>query len=323
MNILSLKHSLRLLAATCLMVPALAAAQAYPSKPIRVVVPFAVGSGTDILTRVVFEEMQKSMGANFIVDNKPGASAQIAADFVAKSAPDGYTIFMGTNTAMSANPFLFKKLPYDPNKDFTPIARVNYFVFVLAVSGPSTYKSAQDVVDRARASGTPLTYGFGNSTGQVGAAHFARGGKFAATPIAYKSTPPALTDLSSGQIEFMFVDWAAAQSYLKGGRIRALAVQSDKRSALVPELPAVGDVVPGFGFNAWGGLFGPAGLPADIVRKLHAEVTKAIAVPAVRERMHSLGLEPAPMTVEEFPKFVDEQYLLWGQRIKEAGIVAE
>ncbi|HMN80783.1 MAG TPA: tripartite tricarboxylate transporter substrate binding protein [Burkholderiaceae bacterium] len=318
-----MKHLHRWLALAALAVPLFAQAQAYPSKPIRVVVPFAVGSGTDIVTRVVIDEMQKSMGGTFIVDNKPGASAQIAADFVAKSPPDGYTIFMGTNTAIAANPHLFKKLPYDPIKDFTPIARVNYFVFLLAVGNDLPVKTPKELIARANASANGLTYGHGNSTGQVAGAHFVHGSKIKATVIPYKSTPPALTDLSSGQIDFIFVDLAASQSYLKGGRIRAIAVQSDQRSALVPDLPPVGDTVPGYNFTAWGGLFGPAGMPRDIVARLNAETNKALASPTVKERMAAQGLEPAPMSVEEFNRFVPEQLVLWGERIRAAGIQPE
>ena len=308
-----------LLAATA----ASAWSQPYPTKPIRVVVPFAVGSGTDILARLVTDELQKNLGVAFIVDNKPGASGQIAAEAAAKGDPDGYTLMMTTNTAHSANPFLFKKLRYDPLKDFTPVARVNYFLFALAVKADSPIRTPQDLLNYARANPGKVSYGFGNSTGQVAGAHFVKYGRIDAAPIPYKSTPPAMTDIAVGQVDFMFVDWAAAQSFIKANKIKLIAVQSDQRSALLPDLPPVGDTVPGFSFAIWGGLIAPVGTPPAIVNTLNAAVNKVLTTPAIRERMMGLGLEPAPASVEEFRKFTIEQHAQWGKSIRDAGIQPE
>lgn len=300
-----------------------AAAQAYPSRPIRVIVPFAVGSGTDILTRLITEELQKSLGQPFVIDNKPGASSQIAAEAAAKAEPDGYTLMMTTNTAHSANPHLFKKLRYDPLKDFTPIARVNYFLFALAVKADSPIRTPQELVAHVRANPGKFSYGFGNSTGQVAGAHFVKYGRMDAQPVPYKSTPPAMTDIAVGQVEFMFVDWAAAQSFIKAGKLKLIGVQSDTRSAMLPELPPVGETVPGFTFTVWGGMIGPAGMPPAIVQTLNAAVNKVLATPAVRERMMGLGLEPAPMSLEDFRRFTVEQHAAWGKSIRDAGIQPE
>lgn len=298
----------------------LASAQTYPSRPIRVIVPFGAGSGTDILTRTITEDMSKTLGTTFIVDNKPGGSAQIAAEATANAAPDGYTIMMTTNTAHSSNPHLFKKLRYDPLKDFTPIARVINFGFVLAVKGDSPYKTPQDLVAHMKANPGKYSYGHGNSTGQIAGAHFAKSAGLDVTAVAYKTTPPAMTDLAAGQIEFMFVDIAASKTFVDSGKLRLIGMQSDKRSSLAPDLPPVGDVTPGLTFDAWGGLVGPAGIPADIVAKLNAAANKALANPAVREKMLSVGLEPIPTGVDEFRKFAIEQHTIWGNAIRNAGI---
>ena len=315
----------RLFAALMLLMASAAASaqQTYPNRPIKVIVPFAVGSGTDILTRLVTDELQKSLGVPFVIDNKPGASSQIAAEAAAKADPDGYTLMMTTNTAHSANPHLFKKLRYDPLKDFTPIARVNYFLFALAVNADSPVRTPQDLVARVRGNPGKCSYGFGNSTGQVAGAHFVKYGKMDAQPVPYKSTPPAMTDIAGGQVEFMFVDWAAAQAFIKSGKLKLIGVQSDTRSAMLPDLPPVGETVPGFNFTVWGGLIGPAGMPPAIVQTLNAAVNKVLATPAVREKMMASGLEPAPMSLEDFRKFTVDQHAAWGRSIRDAGIQPE
>ena len=300
-----------------------AAAQTYPSKPIRVIVPFAVGSGTDIVTRMVTEDMGKTLGVNFVIENKPGASGQIAAEALVAAEPDGYTIMMTTNTAHSANPHLFKKLRYDPLKDTTPIAKVIQFVFVLAVKADSPVKTPQDLVARVKATPGKFSYGYGNSTGQVAGAHFAKVAGLDVAPIAYKSTPPAMTDIGGGTIEYMFVDVAASQVFVRSNKLKMIGLQADKRSPLLPDLPPVGDITPGFNFNVWGGLIGPARLPANVVTTLNAAANKALNNPAIREKLISQGLEPVPTSVEEFGKFVVEQHAAWGKSIRAAGIEPE
>ena len=305
-------------------VPA-AFAQAYPSRPIRFIVPFAAGAGVlDIMARLVGQHLGASIGQQVIIDNRPGAGGNVGAEVAAKAVPDGYTMLMGA-VALVVSPFLYAKLPFDPLADLAPVTQVNSAPLMLVVHPSLPVNSVAELIAYAKARPGALNYG----SGGVGATPFLATELFKSMAgidvvhVPYKGGAPALADLVAGQLSFMIENVPGTLPFVKDGKLRALAITSRQRLALVPELPAVGDVVPGFGFNAWGGLFGPAGMPADIVRKLHAEATRAIASPAVRERMHALGLEPAPMTVEEFPKFVDEQYLLWGQRIKEAGIVAE
>jgi tripartite-type tricarboxylate transporter receptor subunit TctC len=297
-------------------------AEEYPARPVKVVVPFAAGSGTDIIARLVVDELRKDLGGTFVVENRQGASGQIAASAVARAAPDGYTLMVSTNTAHSANPFLFKKISYDPIQDFTPIGRINYFVFVLLVNADLPVTTTSELIQHAHKT-RKISFAYGNSTGQLAGALLSRSSKMDALAAPYKSTPPALTDLAGGQVDFMFVDWASAQGSVKGGRVRAIGVQADQRSSLLPGIPAVGETVPGYTFVGWGGLFGPAGLPAPIVDKLNASLNKALAAPIVRQRMADMGLEPAPSTPQVFSTFVREQLDVWGSKIREVGIAPE
>ncbi|CAN5440000.1 tripartite tricarboxylate transporter substrate binding protein [soil metagenome] len=298
-----------------------AAAQAYPTRPIRLVVPFAAGSGTDVMTRTLIEDVSAGLNANFIIDNRPGQNGSIAAELVSKATPDGYTLLLGTSSAHSANPWLYKKLHYAPVKDFTPIARTTNFPFVLVVSGKSPSMTIADFL--ASAKSNKLTMGYGNATGQVAGGHLMHVAKFTAVGVPYRSTPPAIVDLVGGQFDFMFVDLASSQAMVKEGKLRPLAMMSDATSPLMPGLPGLGETFPGFNYVAWGGLMGPAGVPKDIVTKLNAEVVKSLNKPAIRERFAALGLEPFPSGVDEFAAFMVEQQAAWGAQIKAAGIEPE
>jgi len=272
---------------------------------------------------VVTEELRASMGANFVIDNRAGASGQIAAELVAKANPDGYTLFLSTNTPHSANPFLFKKINYDPVRDFDAVARMIYFVFILVVNPNSNIRTVPELIAHVKANAGRISYAFGNSTGQVNGAYFVSAAKLDALPVPYKSTPPAMTDLISGQVQFMFVDAASSQGHVKSGRLRAIAVMSDKRSDLFPDLPAVGETVPGFDTVPWAGMFAPAGTPKAVINRLNTEIVKAINKPAVNQRLAEMGLAPGPSTPAELDRFVKEQLAAWGKKIKDAGIQPE
>jgi len=302
---------------------ALAVAQNFPDKPIRVVVPFAAGSGTDILARIVTEEMRTSMGANFVIDNRAGASGQIGAELVARANPDGYTLFLSTNTPHSANPFLFKKINYDPIKDFAAVSRMIYYVFILIVNPNSGIKTVPELITYVKANPGKISYAFGNSTGQVNGAYFTSAAKLDALPVPYKSTPPAMTDLIAGQVHYMFVDAASSQGHVRSGRLRAIAVMSDKRSDLFPDLPGVGETVPGFDTVPWAGMFAPAGTPKAVINRLNTEIVKAINKPSVNQKLAESGLQPSPSTAEELDRFVKQQLAAWGKKIKDAGIQPE
>jgi tripartite-type tricarboxylate transporter receptor subunit TctC len=301
----------------------IAAAQSFPDKPIRVLVPFAAGSGTDILARIVTEEMRATMGANFVIDNRAGASGQIAAEVVAKANPDGYTLFLSTNTPHSVNPFLFKKINYDPVRDYAAVARMIYFVFILAVNPNSGIRTVPDLIAYTRANPGKTSYAFGNGSGQVNGAYLVGAAKLDTLAVPYKSTPPAMTDLIAGQVQWMFVDAASSQGHVKSGRLRAIAVMSDKRSDIFPDLPAVGETVPGFDTVPWAGMFAPAGTPKAVINRLNSEIVKAINKPAVNQKLADIGLQPGPSSPGELDLYVKAQLAAWGKKIKDAGIQPE
>ena len=298
-------------------------AQNYPDKPVRVILPFAAGTGTDILARIVTEELRTAMGANFVIDNRAGGSGQIAAELVAKANPDGYTLFLSTNTPHSANPFLFKKLNYDPIKDFAPVSRMIYYVFILAVSPNLNVRTVPELIAYVKANPGKTSYAFGNSTGQVNGAYFVSAAKLDSLPVPYKSTPPAMTDLIGGRVHWMFVDTASSQGHVKAGRLRAIAVMGEKPLDTLPDLPPVGATVPGFDTLPWAGMFAPAHTPKRIIAKLNAEIVRAIEKPAISQRLVDVGLQPAPSTPAELDRFVKQQLAAWGKKIKDAGIQPE
>jgi tripartite-type tricarboxylate transporter receptor subunit TctC len=267
--------------------------------------------------------MRTAMGANFVIDNRAGASGQIAAELVAKANPDGYTLLLSTNTPHSVNPFLFKKINYDPVKDFDAVARMIYYIFILVVNPSSNVKTVPELIAYVKANPGKTSYAFGNGSGQVNGAYLASAAKLDSLPVPYKSTPPAMTDLIAGQVQWMFVDGASSQGHVKTGRLRAIAVMSDKRSVIFPDLPAVGETVPGFDTVPWAGMFAPAHTPKAIINKLNTEIVKAINKPAINQRLADLGLAPGPSTPAELDKFVKEQLAAWGKKMKDAGIQPE
>lgn len=304
---------------------ATATAQPYPSRPVRIVVPFAAGSATDIMARIIADELRATFNESFVIDNKPGASAQIGAELVAKAAPDGYTLFVTTNTSHSANPFLFKKLPYDPIKDFTPIANIMRIPVVIVVNPKLPVNSLNELVAYAKANPGKLSFGYGNSIGQVVGASFAKRTGLDVITVPYKSTPQAITDVLGGQISYSVADFASGQAFIKEGRLKALAVSSVKRSSLMPDLPAMSESkgLEGFDLIAWVGMLGPAGMPKDIVDKLNAAVRKALTKPEVREKIAGFAAEVASSTPDEMAVFLRDQLASWGNSVREAGIQPE
>ena len=304
--------------------PAFAQA-AYPNKPVKIIIGFGPGSGTDILARMIAEELRVTLGQPFIVDNRPGASAQIAASAVAKSTSDGYTLFLTSNSSHSVNPHMFKKLPYDPIADFTPIGGIAYFPFILAVNASLPVKTPQEFVAYARANRGKLNYAYGTPTVQIPAEALNRLEKLEATGIPYKSSPAAMTDVIGGQAQFLVVDLASARPHLLSGRLRALAVTTAKRSALAPELPTIEESLGlrDFDLAAWTGLFGPAGLPKEVTDKLSSTLLQILAKPEVRERILASGAEPTPSDTPAFAALVKRQLEVWGRKVADAGIQPE
>jgi tripartite-type tricarboxylate transporter receptor subunit TctC len=302
-----------------------AAAQPYPARPVKMIVPFAAGSGSDIVARILADELRKGMNQSFLVENKPGASAQIAAEAVAKSAPDGYTLFVTTNTANSANPWLFKKINYDPIKDFTPVARVTYHPYVLIVRPDSGIASVRDLVEKARANPGKMNYGYGSSTSQVAGAAFVHRAGLDVTAVPYKSMPGVLTDVIGGRLDFVFADLTSIHGHVQAGQLKPIAFTLLQRASQLPGVPTVAET-PGFeGYEvtSWIGIVGPANLPRDIVQRLNAEVNRILQRPEIRTRLAELGGETAPGTPDEFSAFMRQQLESWRVKIQAAGIQPE
>ena len=309
----------------CLAGSQTAHAQAYPVRPVKIVVPFAAGAATDIVARLVADELRGAMGQNFVIDNKPGASARIGAEAVATAPADGYTLLVTTNTTHSANPHLFKKLNYDPIRDFAPISGLMHIPVIVVVHPKSPVHSLQELIDYSRARPGKVSYGYGNSIGQVTGAAFAKAAGIDVIATPYKSSPQAMTDLLGEQIGYAVTDMAAGQALVKSGKLRALAVSSEKRSSILPELPTMAETpaLAGFELIAWVAMFAPAGTPYEIVNRLSLEVRKALAKPEVREKIIGYSAEVTPSSPEQLAAFVKAQLAGWGKRIKDAGIEAE
>lgn len=310
-------------AAALLLSPAVLA-QAYPNKVVKLVVPFAAGSGTDAVARITAQNLTDALGQQVIVDNKPGANGAIAAEFVARSPADGYTLFMTTNTTHSANPSLMKKINYDPVKDFAPVSRMGNLPFMLVVNPDLPVKSVQELIDYARKNPGKVSYGTGNSTGIVAGATFGLANKIEILHVPYKSTPPAMTDVMGGQVSMMFTDLASGIGNVKAGRMRALAVTTAKRSALVPDLPSMEEAgVPNFDLNSWNGVFAPAGTPPEVISRLNAELVRMVARPEVKEKLAQIGFDAFTSTPAELDAFVRSELVKWAKLVKDAGIEAE
>jgi tripartite-type tricarboxylate transporter receptor subunit TctC len=308
--------------------PGAALAQAgWPSKPVRIVVPFAPGGTTDILARALAPELAKAFGQTFLVDNKPGAGGNLGADAVAKSAPDGYTLLMGTVGTHAINAALYPKMPYDPVKDFAPIVLVAGVpnVLVMNPAKAEAYKinTVADLIRYAKANPGKLNMassGNGTSIHLSGELFKSMTGSFM-LHFPYRGSGPALLDLIGGTMDLMFDNLPSALPQIKAGKLKALAVTSAQRSAALPDVPTIAEAgpVPGFDASSWFGLFAPAGTPAEIVNRVQQEVAKALLNPAVKERLLSQGAIPGGQPPAEFVKFIAAETKKWAQVVKVSG----
>jgi putative tricarboxylic transport membrane protein len=299
---------------------AMAQAQGYPNRNITLVLPFAAGSGTDTTTRLISKEVGAALGVTMVIDNKAGANGSIAASYVARSAPDGYTLFVTTNTTHSANPYLLKTMSYDPIKDFTPIARTGDLPFMLVINPEIPANSVAELIALAKKEPGKYSYASGSSSAIVSGATFARLARIDLLHVPYKSSPPALTDVIAGRVSMMFVDVPTGLPHVNAKALKALAVTTKRRSALLPELPTMDDTVRGFDITSWQGYLGPANMPKDIVVKLNAEIRKVIERPDIKSQLAERGMEAFSGTPEEFDAFLKEQLVLWEKLITDAGI---
>jgi tripartite-type tricarboxylate transporter receptor subunit TctC len=295
-------------------------AQNYPTHNITLVLPFADGSGTDTTTRLIGKELGVALGVSTVIDNKAGANGSIAASYVARSAPDGYTLFVTTNTTHSANPYLLKNMTYDPIKDFTPIARTGDLPFMLVINPEIPANSVAELIALAKKDPGKLSYASGSSSAIVSGATFARLADIDLLHVPYKSSPPALTDVIAGRVSMMFVDVPTGLPHVNAKALKALAVTTKRRSALLPELPTMDDTVKGFDITSWQGYLGPANMPKDIVVRLNAEIRKVIERPDIKNQLAERGMEAFSGTPEEFDAFLRDQLVVWDKLINDAGI---
>ncbi|WP_135466308.1 Bug family tripartite tricarboxylate transporter substrate binding protein [Crenalkalicoccus roseus] len=306
--------------------PALAQAPAAwrPSRPVTILVPFAAGSGTDAITRILATLLEPEWGQPIVVENRAGANGALAAAHAARAAPDGHTLMMTTNTPHGSNPALMRRLDYDPVGDFTAIGRAGNYTFWLVVGGDSPIRSLQELLEQARARPGQLSYASGNSTGIVAGATIARMAGVDMTHVPYRSTPPAMTDVIAGRVTAMVVDVSASLGHVQAGRLRALGTTGRERSALVPEVPTLHELgLEGFDIVAWAGLVGPARLPAETVSAINATFRRVWERPETVRRLAGIGFEARTSTAEEFAAFIRAEIEKWGNLARAAGIEPE
>src|SRR5256885_977086 len=300
-----------------------ALAQAYPTKPVKLVVPFPAGSATDQVARLAGSQLQEALGQPFVIENKAGAQGGIAAAEVAKAAPDGYTLMVTTNTPQAANVSLFRKLNYDPVKDFTAITRYGTTSFMLMVRPDFPAKDLKSFIAHARSQPGKLSGGYGSAGSQVSLAMLKQLGRLDIVEVPYKGIPQTITDTMGGSLQLTFVGMANAQAQVKGGKLRGLGVTSGKRSALAPDLPAIAEELPGYEIIAWFALVAPAKLPEPIVQRLHEANMKALAKPEVKDKFALVGTDVAPMSPAELGRFIQSEVAHWAKLVKLAGIEPE
>jgi len=299
---------------------------AYPARPIRMVVPFPPGGGTDTTSRMIAEKLTSLLGWTVVIDNKPGAGGNIGLDAVAKAAPDGYTIGMGQAANLAINPSLYPKMPFDPLKDLTPIVSVAEQPVVLVVRQDSPLKTLADFVQAAKA--RPGTIGIaqaGNGTvGHLAGELLERRAGIQVLQVPYKGAGPAMTDLLGGQVETYFGNTVSVMGQLAAGKIRALAVSSARRISALPNVPTVAEQgYAGFDATTWLGLVGPAGMPAEAVARINAETVKILARADVKDKLVQEGSEPTPGTPQQFAAHIRAEHAKWGTLIREANIRIE
>jgi tripartite-type tricarboxylate transporter receptor subunit TctC len=309
-----------------LMLPASASAQAWPSRPVRFIVSQSAGGSIDIAARLIGQKLGDALGQTFIIDNRAGANGMIAGEAAARATPDGYTFLMTSPSTLTINQHVYKKVPYDALRDFTAVTQTTSIVFVMTVPANSPYKNAQELITAARAKPEFVRYG---SAGAGNQSHLAAemlagatGVKFLHVP--YKGEAPAITDLLGGQIDMIVGTMPALLPHVRAGKLRALAVCQPKRSSAVPDVATMSELgFPSVVVTGWTGLVAPTGTPPEVIRRLHDEVVKVLAMADVREALSKAGAEPVGSTPDEFAAFIRSESVKWGAAVKQSGLTPE
>ncbi len=294
----------------------------YPNKPIRIIVPFPAGGSADTLSRIIGQKMTESWGQQVLVDNRPGAGGNIGTDAAAKSAPDGYTLLL-TPSSIASNPSLYRKLPYDPVKDFVPVAEVGWTPMILVVHPSVPANSVKELIALAKSKPGQINYASaGNgTTNHLAGEVFKHMAGIDLVHIPYKGNPLAVLDVLSGQVPVMFDFVITSLPHVKAGKLRALAVTDAKRIPQLPDVPTVSESgVPGFEAGTWFAVFAPAGTPQALVTKLNKEIVRILNLPDVKERLYQQGAEPRPSTPAQLAKHLQQDMAKWAKQIKEVAI---
>jgi tripartite-type tricarboxylate transporter receptor subunit TctC len=318
----------RLIAAACALLCAVAASPAradtYPSRPVTFILPFAAGSSTDAVARLVAKNLQAALGQPFLVENRAGAGGMLAASAVARATGDGYTLLLTTNSTHSAANGLFKSVPYDPIKDFTPVARIGGFPDFVGIHPDLPIRTPAEFIAYAKANPGKLSYGVGNSTGHIVGEMIKHRTGIDMLRVTYRSNPMAVTDLIAGHIKVMILEFTTGMPQIKAQKVRPIAMITKDRSPYLPDLPTLNEtILPGFDVMPWVGIFGPANMPGEVVKVLARELEKMLALPDVKEQFMNSGTEVDWLGPERFPDFVKSELVNWTAMIKEAGIEPE
>ncbi len=299
-----------------------AAADEYPTRQIKIIVPFPAGAGPDQVARLLGQQLQDAFVQTVVIENRADALGSLGAQEVARSAPDGYTLLMGTNTTHAGNVAMLKNLTYDPVKDFAPIIRTITTAMVLLVKPDFPAKNLTQFMEYAKTHPN-MTAGYGSGASQISIAQLQARGGMSVIAASYRGVPQAATDVIAGVIDLSFADFSISIPQIQGGTLRGIGVTSPKRNELLPDLPALAEAMPGFEATIWYGLFAPAGTPEAIVNKLYAASEKILTLPATREKLANVGVIVSPMKPDEFGAFVRSEVTRWTAEAKAAGIEAK
>jgi tripartite-type tricarboxylate transporter receptor subunit TctC len=311
--------------ATGLLCAAVANAQYYPGKPVRIIVGFPAGGANDIVTRVVGQKLTEMWAQQVVVDNRAGAGGNIAGELAAKAVPDGYTLFMTSGSIVTANQHIYKKMPYDPAKDLVAVTNVASGPQVLVVTPTFPPQTVKEFIALAKAKPAAITFGsagFGTQT-HLAAENFIYTAHIDVVHIPYKGEAPALADVMSGQVQFATPNLAAAINFVQQGKLRALGVTSKQRSTQLPNVPAIAETLPGFENIGWFGLMAPAGTPRPVIDKIYSDIVKALDTPEVKSRFEALGMAPVGNSPAEFAKRIREETERWAKIVHERNLAVE